>query len=207
MVKERLVRQPSYLRPTQLVDLIAPADQLQGLVQGARDLGKHHGRGRQGPFRLLKLLRDARLLLPADIFRNGTRHNTPTQPPPLLLQLGDPTAGVGHLRLRPPLLLVQLDAQALPDRLLETSRDTDRGVVALNGPLNVLSREIRQLTVGPPLVSTETKEVQVLPLGVGDAQPRATAPAEDTRLQVVTVDALALAGLVVQPKDLLDAIE
>jgi hypothetical protein len=110
------------------------------------------------------------LLLTGEVFGDGSGDDASGQSAALLLQLGDAVARTLDLRLGLALLVAELDAVALPDCLLQLFGKPDRLVVLLNGPLDVLGREVGQAAVGPPLVTADAEEVQALPLGVGEAK-------------------------------------
>ena len=83
-------------------------------------------------------------------------------------------------------------------------------VVLLDSSFDGLDQDGFEGAVGAFLVAADADEVGVDPSGaasgVGDDQPAAALAAEDRALEVVMVDSLLLAGLVVGREDVLDAL-
>ncbi|MCM3920631.1 hypothetical protein ND748_02910 [Frankia sp. AiPs1] len=205
LLEEELVAHAPDLRAALGVDLGAVTHQGQASDECLLDpLVDRFGGSNDSPGRL-QLAGDPLLLLTRQVLWNAATHHAPCQPPPLLCQLGDAPSGSVDLRRCPPALAVQLLPDTFPYLILNFLRDAHRGVVALNGRLNLRDRPVPSSAVGPALMPPQAEEVHIFSFGVGDAQPAAASRTKHRPFEVVVVYPLLFARLVVRPQHFLDA--
>lgn len=159
--EEELVGQPAHPRSAVAVDLVTAAEIPQRQLEVGLDVGEHGLGSAQHGLGLAQVARDALLLLPAQVLGDRARHHPAGQPAPLVRQLGHPLLGPRDLRRGMSALLVELGLQPVADGLLHLVRHSDRAVVLLDRPLDVLGRQIRQRAGRPALLAPDAEEVEV----------------------------------------------
>src|SRR5674536_324044 len=161
LFEEALVGPAADLWAAESVDLVAAAEQVEGLVEGLLDLGVDHFRGAEDSVGLRQLVVDALVLVAGEVAGDGAGDDAAGEALALVLQLGDAGARPGDLGLGPFVLLVEFDFEPGADGVFEPLREADGGVVALNGLLDGFDGQVALSAGRAALVPTQAVEVGV----------------------------------------------
>jgi hypothetical protein len=159
LLEEALVCPAADLWAAESVDLVAVAEQFEGLVEGLLDLGVDHLGGAEDAVGLFQFVVDALVLVAGEVAGDGAGDDAAGEALALSLQFGDAGPRPGDLGLGAFVLLVEFDFEPGADGVFESVREADGGVVPLYGLFDSFDGQVALSAGRAALVAAEAVEV------------------------------------------------